>query len=277
MKKFLDNLHSVIPNWLENSDSVIFRPLREFRDLGNNKTLKPVQGDSFKKFLAFSLVELMISLIVISVVTAAFAPVVTKKLKTSYISVSSSNTDYIFDEDICSNKITNCSICIGTICVKCMDGYYLEENICKACSAGCGKCKNGSICSECNDGYYITNNTCSKCDDNCISCSSEIGCISCADGYKVQNKGCSIVTCKGYEYRKGTECFPCHPSLKFTCRQDGYITGCSDTGSGFQFFSAGGGGWVCCTKESQVSNCSSTLYGYSGNCDYCVVAGKGRF
>ena len=36
-----------------------------------------------KKILAFSLVELMISLIVISIVTAAFAPIVTKKLKTA--------------------------------------------------------------------------------------------------------------------------------------------------------------------------------------------------
>ena len=36
-----------------------------------------------KKILAFSLVELMISLIVISIVTAAFTPIVTKKLKTA--------------------------------------------------------------------------------------------------------------------------------------------------------------------------------------------------
>ena len=41
-----------------------------------------------KKFLAFSLVELMLSLIVISLVAVAFSPVVTKKLKNQEINSS---------------------------------------------------------------------------------------------------------------------------------------------------------------------------------------------
>ena len=43
----------------------------------------------FKKFIAFSLVELMISLITISLITAAFAPVITKKLSAGTITVGS--------------------------------------------------------------------------------------------------------------------------------------------------------------------------------------------
>ena len=51
-----------------------------------NFFLKSYQNRSFQK--AFSLIELMISLITISCITAAFTPVVTKKLKKSNVAVA---------------------------------------------------------------------------------------------------------------------------------------------------------------------------------------------
>ena len=44
---------------------------------------------SYSAFLAFSLVELMISLITISLIVTAFTPVITKKLSTSGLSIGS--------------------------------------------------------------------------------------------------------------------------------------------------------------------------------------------
>ena len=80
-----------------------------------------------KKFLAFSLVELMISLIVISIITAVFVPVITKKLASNSIvaglgkgTSSNENTnkcgdictaDEILDSDTCT-----CHPCLNGVC-----------------------------------------------------------------------------------------------------------------------------------------------------------------
>ncbi|MBR1617978.1 hypothetical protein IJ670_07495, partial [bacterium] len=48
---------------------------------------------NFKKALAFSLVELLISLIAISCITAAFAPVISKKLMSNSVSIASSSNN----------------------------------------------------------------------------------------------------------------------------------------------------------------------------------------
>jgi len=70
---------------------------------------------------AFSLVELMISLIVISIITAAFAPIISKKIKSADLSLSS-NVEYNYDEAFCSSITQNCSVCTGSSCKKCCMG-----------------------------------------------------------------------------------------------------------------------------------------------------------
>ena len=84
---------------------------------------------------------LIISLIVISVVTAAFAPIVTKKLKTSDMSIGAASSDYIFDESVCNKSVANCSVCVKDECVRCKNGYYFDNdtNTCKACSSNCAE------------------------------------------------------------------------------------------------------------------------------------------
>ncbi len=106
------------------------------------------------KFLkAFSLVELMISLIVISLISAAFAPVITKKLSNGIITVGSfggnNNSGNSSGEVNCPSNIT------------CEAGYYLDGTCkCQACSdQNCTYCAH-NICSICNDGFTLINGKC---------------------------------------------------------------------------------------------------------------------
>ena len=75
----------------------------------------------------FSLIELMISLIIISLIAAAFVPVITKKLARSSIVVGSfgNNSSGGVSEN-CSNISEDCALCAGDTCLSCK----------KTCSAG---------------------------------------------------------------------------------------------------------------------------------------------
>ena len=67
-----------------------------------------------KKILAFSLIELMISLITISCITAAFAPIITKKMKNSNVSVALSEIS-----TKCDKFTEECTLCYSSKCVMC--------------------------------------------------------------------------------------------------------------------------------------------------------------
>ena len=99
--------------------------------------------------LAFSLVELMISLIIISLIAAAFVPVITKKLSSSSIFAGSTGGGF---NKSCSEIDEDCDLCAGSICLSCK----------KTCSAG--ETLNTTSCS-CEpkvpysmavDGLYVT-------------------------------------------------------------------------------------------------------------------------
>ena len=179
------------------------------------------------RFFGFSLVELMISLIVISIVMAAFAPILTKRLKTSDVSVGNANLDYIFDEAICSANKENCSICIGSECVQCKAGYYLENENCKQCTENCSLCTSLSKCTKCDDGYYIDENgKCGACTIGCKTCKNSSTCQKCDNDFKLVGnmcyqkcdskcEFCTNSICKkcvqGYHYKNG-ECVICNES-----------------------------------------------------------------
>ena len=92
------------------------------------------------------------------------------------------------------NKIKECIECSGTlinpICLKCKEGFNLENNKCleELCIIGdedkCKTCKNETgrkkECNSCNEGYYLEENTisykCLKCSvENCKKCSKSFG------------------------------------------------------------------------------------------------------
>ena len=176
------------------------------------------------KFKAFSLIELMISLIAISVITAAFTPVISKKLKSADLVIGAGGTKCLNAE--CSEVDPNCSFC-------------------DTCSKTCFACKN--ICLE-NEGIKTSDCSCQKCDNgnggvpHCNKCSisedDEITCAGCESGYSLgrdENNNIICFTCSdikencsenlcGYSFTP-----PCCPGYwcdGHTCKWQVCILGC---------------------------------------------------
>ena len=110
-----------------------------------------------KKIFGFSLIEIIVGLIIVSVLLAALAPIITKRFKSSSLTVgaigssnSSGGSSSSEDGDACAGK-------------QCSEGYYAnkwEGCNCSACSASfCKKCENDQ-CSECIDGYELIDGEC---------------------------------------------------------------------------------------------------------------------
>ena len=85
------------------------------------KTLKLVQGDNQKS--AFSLVEILVALIIVSLITAAMAPIITKKLSSAGITIvgGGSGGGDGGEVDVESND---------GMCTTCEDGFVLQGNQC---------------------------------------------------------------------------------------------------------------------------------------------------
>ena len=178
------------------------------------------KGHSHKRFLkklAFSLVELMISLIVISIVTAAFAPLITKKLKTSDQSIGTATPTSITSSTICNSVSKGCIECEDDKCLAASDGYFINaSNKSQACNSvitGCAKCSDTLTCSQAEDGYYMNGSTPTTCPEGCAECSSASACSGCKSGYYLNGSNCSscssaMTGCA--ECNKGTACTKCN-------------------------------------------------------------------
>ncbi len=157
-----------------------------------------VKSKRLKQILAFSLVELMISLIIVSSVTAAFTPVITKKLKSGAISIGSGSIDLshtVPGEEECRQKlqaalgkvIQNCMLCTlepgKEKCLSCwapctVTQYKkIDDCSCINCSSAFSKCYSCSKdnCEVCSSGYYLEGSSCK-------SVSSYTG-PECSDGH----------------------------------------------------------------------------------------------
>ena len=126
-----------------------------------------------KKAAAFSLIELMISLITISCIAAAFAPVVTKKLSGASATVRSGNQVISDCSQISGGDL--CSLCYPGECIvctrKCQQTQFLNTKtcLCENCSArtdGCARCL-ATGCYGCVVGKYYDSSS-----KTCINCPS---------------------------------------------------------------------------------------------------------
>ena len=112
---------------------------------------------------AFSLVEILVALIIVSLITAAMAPVITKKLKSSGITIgagSSSGGGGGGGATLACGDIPDCILCKDNICYTCIKdketcetGKFLDNPSCscKPCSnimAGCTSCTKGGVCTS---------------------------------------------------------------------------------------------------------------------------------
>jgi len=183
-----------------------------------------------KKILGFSLIELMVTLIIISVIVGAMTPIITKKLKSQSITVGSGASEQIdteFEQD-CLAFGEDCVLCTQnkcSLCAKeCLTGEYIKTSSCecKSCNIyeNCKEC-NSRQCKKCNSGYYLNGSTCEicpaghKCDginkntcsektyslagseectdctQNCKECNSTTGaCQTCDEGYLISKEKC---------------------------------------------------------------------------------------
>ena len=172
--------------------------------------LREFLEEALKK--GFSLVELLIALVVISCITAAFTPLITKKFSSGVF--GSGGNDLTED---CVDKFgENCTFCTSTYCIECSlscpSGEYLDTEKCKClpCSdkygEDCEKCTEKK-CLTCPSGQYLdSDDNCQSCSDkfnHCATC-TESECTSCADGYVLTNptssNPCSPFSCSGDDF-----------------------------------------------------------------------------
>ena len=194
---------------------------------------------------AFSLIELMISLITISCIIAAFAPVMTKKLKNSSITASLSEIT-----TKCDKFSSNCTLCYSDKCIVC--SIYCNENqykndgscICENCSekyAGCIRCDDKQ-CRKCASGYGLTiDGKCKQCSAgyysdgtyDCIACpidqyqnqKGKSSCISCPANQGAEVGSSSCTTCS----TKITNCLECSNLSQCTKCDAGYYLNSNNT------------------------------------------------
>ena len=163
----------------------------------------------------FSLVELLISLIVISCITAAFTPLITKKFSNSVLGGGGSVSD-ITNE--CDEFSENCTLCTSNFCIVCTGLSCAADEYKDTKTCSCKKCTDiyGADCTKCNDvkcltcpsGQYLDNNdeTCKKCTDKFSDCTScdESQCLTCKDGYILDNpysnKPCNSFSCSSPDF-----------------------------------------------------------------------------
>ena len=223
--------------------------------------------------LAFSLVELMISLIVVSVVAATFVPVITKKLSSSSIFAGSAGMNIIKSdcEDFNKNGGT-CHTCFGNACINCefdnCNGYLnVGKCQCESCASrsdNCIKC-NSKSCTLCNSGFYLDNSSkcvscpngkycdgtstqkdCSSLINGCYSCSDNTTCKQCKEGFYLNGNICAACPA-GYYCADG--------KTKQECDNKTYSTGSASS----------------CSSVTNDNNCST----FSKTEDKCEICKNG--
>ena len=240
-----------------------------------------------KKLLAFSLIELMISLITISCIIAAFAPVVTKKLKNSNVTVALSEIT-----TKCDKFTDECSLCYSSKCVAC--SRYCYENqykniatcLCENCtdrSVGCIRC-DAKVCKKCDLGYGLTaDGKCRLCpagyysdgSSDCKPCSagqyqSEQGkatCKECPLGqYQNEQGKTSCIKCPLGQYQDeqgATDCKKCPLGQYQNVKGK---TACINCPAGqFQNESGKSGCKACSSKTANCTSCDIS----TGTCNSC--------
>ncbi len=158
---------------------------------------------------AFSLIELLVSLIIISLIVSVFAPAMSKKILGSRVKVLSTKKE-------CSE---NCDICANGVCTKCKSGYGLKEGgLCEICQPGFYSSGTG-LCSPCSAGKFASGSgaaSCTSCPSGTYT--SEAGSTSCAD--------CPSGTFGVYNSSFGTSsCTPCAAGT-FSKAKSGGCTTC---------------------------------------------------
>ena len=153
--------------------------------------------DKFKKYIAFSLIELMFALVTISLIAASFSPVITKRLSSE--AAAQRNSSKILSDCKRFDEDGYCTLCYATECVACNRPCKQNEHLnvktckCEKCSdrtkdGKCSRCLETG-CYGCVAGYYCEGNDCKT----CTECPPDLCCpegtrrpIPCQEQYNLE-------------------------------------------------------------------------------------------
>ena len=162
------------------------------------------------------------------------------------------NEGYYSSSKECNLLITNCLYQEGNECKECQEPKYLNNNTCGDTNNEFCMNQTSKGCLRCKDGFYLDeNNNCQQCDLNCKTCfGNSTFCTSCSDEKymkdnhcesnkelekvcnKVTNDGTGCVICKDGYYREGlickeclSECSKCNnPNNCLACNEEHFMT-----------------------------------------------------
>ena len=191
-----------------------------------------------KKIAAFSLIEVMLSLIILSIVTAAVVPVITKKITNKSIKIEAEEkneeSDYTTDcSQLINSKMVgeNCTLCNkgeGAVCkqcpMECDEGMFLDIPTCSCIPCGvpdCVTCKTTDYCFKCyasaGAAYYSDNGECKECPSG--SYCNGIKATPCPKDTFSANSAISCQPCLGDEYadQGSSSCTKCKSTDAGNC------------------------------------------------------------
>jgi len=203
----------------------------------------------------FSLVELMVTLVVVAVLIAALVPVITKRLKSKEITVgafSASGSGGSFNVD-CSAFSEKCSLCNDDVCAVCKETCAYNQ-VLSTTECQCKNCSDlfEDKCQQC------TLNACTLCEaGNHISAGS---CATCPAGYKCDGISRTQCTTGTYALEGESECKNCTTNCKECDSTTGECLVCEDNYTLTQ------------DKECEVSSCGDLAVEISlSGQDMCVT------
>ena len=237
---------------------------------------------NMKNVLAFSMIELMVSVVVVCCITASLTPTITRKLKTAAITVSSgssSNQKLEFRHQCTEEYSSDCLLCNDVrcnLCVKeCAEDEYLETSQCKCIScaeahdANCAACTN-QYCTVCKPGYSLTStNTCQICPQGQYGADG-LTCTPADLGNHVPTQGASSQTqCEAGTYSNALAQSECNPCLAGTYQLNPGKSYCDICEDGF---ACSGANIQECEGLTGSNDDKSACEACPSNCADCVLS-----
>ena len=106
-------------------------------------------------------------------------------------------------------------------CIRCKDGYYINDYKCIQCKKPCEKCHNSTYCTGCDQYSNLVDGTCISMNSLIRICDNMWpnygGCVTCKDGYHKAEDGRNCNKCHN-------SCLTCKDSIScITCAENHYL------------------------------------------------------
>lgn len=243
-----------------------------------------------KKKRAFSLIELVVSLTVISIIAAATIPILSKKLNHSSITSQSQGVT-----TKCTAISNRCKLCLKGVCLKCDSdiqcGTYQTLNISKCVCESIDT----NVTSNCNAGQYLNGTTCKDCPAGTYSAARATSCTPCPSGTYSSAGASSCASCGAGKYLNNGSCQSCpagsscsSTAITGTCPAGTYSlagnSNCLPCPAGTHQPLAGQSGCTSCLPgtysrggDEGCLECPAGHYQDSSGASYCLACAEGTY